>query len=253
MACAVCMERPEAGQCGDCQKLICTHCGKRCAECGKIVCPDHMKSHNGKASCLGCLAARERARQEAIGQQPTEIRRSTPAQPAPPKEPSSGGFSFQELQAELGDGPKFSGGQPEPRSEQLVNPDTGLEETYDPDVDAKLAALLGEEEGKVRMEALGGASPRGTAAWISGLFGGGASLLLCALITPGASATMLQPFMSYFIFCLAIGTLIWCGYGAAQQDETPMNRALTGIPIAMALVAVLLAWLWMGNAPATSY
>jgi len=253
MQCDVCDSRPAGGYCGECRAKVCTHCGRKCAACSKILCPKHMqRTDGGRVLCAGCMAERNAQRAQKIAQQKTQVQGAPAAPPAPPQaakppqEAARGGFSFQELQAELGDGPAFSGGGPggapsgKTHTEGLVNPDTGLEETYDPEVDAKLAELLGED-GNVRMEALGGSASRATPTWVSGLFGAGVSLVLCLLLWGGSGFNAMQPYTSYSILLLAFGTIVWSVFGVFQSNDTPTNRKLCALPIVIALIAAVIA------------
>jgi len=253
MQCEVCNRQEAGGVCGECGTKVCTQCGRKCAACGKILCPPHMKkTDSGRILCGPCMVTRNDRRAEALAQQKTVVLQKSKPVAAPPPEPARGGLSFQDLQAELGDGPVFTGGVPGAgggaTSEGLINPDTGLEEGYDPEVDAKLAALLGED-GNVRMEALGASASRGTPIWLSGLFAGGVSCILCLLVLGGSGFAMMQPYTSYSILLLSVGTMIWSGYGFFHTDDSPRERKLCLLPFALGLIASIIAYIRMNPTP----
>lgn len=262
MECSVCGSAEPVARCTTCKQLICKQHGVRCQGCGKALCPHHrLKAGDGRTLCAGCMAKMETPATESfsfesltadapplpaapIEKPPAHAPRGDVAPPPAAPESSGGGFSFEDLAR---DGGQLPGSQPnDPDAPALVNPITGFEEVPDPEVDKKLAMMLGENEGGIRMEALGG-SNRGTPIWLSGMYAGGIAILLTMPLIFSSGFDMFQPIYSYSILLVAGGAVFYAIYGFIQKDDTPRERYLCTIALVLGFLAAFIALYYSGG------
>ncbi len=257
MECGVCGSSEPVTRCTTCKKLLCKAHGVRCQDCGKALCPDHrLKRGDNKTVCTNCMTkaappAESFSFESLMADAPPLPQAAAPQSPRPsaPKEPAAaagGSFSFEDLSREGG---QLPGSQPnDPDAPALINPVTGVEEVPDPEVDRKLAMMLGEDEGGIRMEALGG--NRGTAIWLTGFYAGGIAILLTMPLIFSSGLDMLQPYYSYSVMVIALGALIYGVYGFFQKDDPPKDRYLSIIAVVLGFAAIFIALAYRGTPPA---
>ena len=92
------------------------------------------------------------------------------------------------------------------------------------------------------MRVLGASGGKKTPIWLQAFFVGGLSLLLLMPIVGGSGFVMFQPWSSYVVIFLAVGTAFWAVYGIVHEEE-PKEQWLCLIGLAMALAAIAVAWL----------
>ncbi len=63
MECEICSLRGSVTSCVTCGKLLCEECGLECAECAKMICPEHIHTtSHGRTLCEKCYQKREERR-----------------------------------------------------------------------------------------------------------------------------------------------------------------------------------------------
>jgi hypothetical protein len=171
------------------------------------------------------------------------------APPAP--EPENVGFSFEQLVQEGGALPSkpqaeselfeaaLKGGREAPTAEGLVPEDVPMAEDFDPEVDKKLAQLLGEDEGGIRTQALTGSGSRGTPVWLSGLFAGGVGILMALPLARGSFGPIL--FYPYIIAFLGAGAALWSLSGMVLGEAPRRDRVLCVIGLVLGVITTAIA------------
>lgn len=268
MPCAICQAADARFRCVDCADELCLQHATQCQGCGKAICPEHIQqTPGGRVLCASCMRARndrhrarreERAQQQAAPQQPPAPQRGGEA-----PSPNPAGFSFQDLIADLPpvaappsaeahhDGPVEGGmgldlthGQRPPRDLDAPRDDRnanalGLDDVPDPDIDRKLAQMLGEETQAVRI--LNASSPKGNPMWISGTVLGVITWGLCYYFVLNHAMASFQPLGNYIVIILATGAALWSISGLRNENEAPPQRRLNTIGLVLALTAGLIA------------
>jgi hypothetical protein len=263
MPCVVCQSAESKYRCIDCADELCREHVYQCVGCGKPLCHDHLqRTPGGRTLCNMCMAARnERHRERRLQREAA----APPVAPATSPAPSSGGgFSFQDLMSDLPpapaapsggtgfqdlhDGPPAAAPQAaagprdfdDPRDDRYLGAD-GLDDVPDPDIDRRLAQMLGEDEKAVRV--LAGSAPKGKPMWISGAFLGAMTWGVCIFIALNSAFDSFEPLGSYVVMVLALGTLAWSISGLRNENDEPQARKLNLIGLFLALSAALVAFL----------
>ncbi|MEA3366250.1 MAG: ATP-binding protein, partial [Candidatus Hydrogenedentes bacterium] len=58
MKCEVCGVRSAVGYCVECKKLLCEECAETCANCGGLICPEHVRDTGSRLLCPACMRER---------------------------------------------------------------------------------------------------------------------------------------------------------------------------------------------------
>ncbi len=252
MECATCQLRTAAGKCVTCGKPVCESCGIPCDHCRAWSCSGHATyTKAGRALCKKC------AQTSQAGTPPAQA----PAQPAgPPKAAVQqqservAPLSFEALQKEFGPTPTQAAPpetDAEPGSESESAPETapapgahgqGVVSTGEPRAHGGGAGTATEPDPHRRV--LSASAPKGTPMWLSGLFAAGiAWILLMPLLTGTNIFHNAQPYMSYVIAFLGVGTGLWSLSGALDRDAESSARWLCVVGLVLSLLAALVALL----------
>lgn len=207
MECVVCEVRLATGRCPVCGRALCEICGTLCEACGRPSCGKHVHwTSSGQALCKKCVDRNRMPRTE------------TPPQPAAQPTRASTSTSFAALHESLPEVARDSSDSGERRS--------------------------GKRE--ISSQALTGSAPKPTPVWVSGLFTGGLSWVLLIPLMPFTSGGNIfhqaQPWMSYSIVFLGLGTVMWAGAGSLRQDPR-RERLLCLMGAILGLAAALVAFL----------
>lgn len=178
-------------------------------------------------------------------------RRQNPA-PAPPPAAKAESFSFQDLVKDLeplppagGTGFQDLGGADElltsprefddPRNDRAMGAH-GLDEIPDPEIDKKLAQMLGEGREPTRM--LTGSAAKGTPMWISGGFLGALSWGMCYTL---ALNPTYQPLGTYVSLVISAGGIAWGISGLRNEADSAGERKLCLVGLGLAASAAAVA------------
>ena len=249
MPCSVCSSPEAKYRCIDCAAEVCREHAVGCEGCRKPLCQRHaQKTPGGRTLCKTCMAERterQRLRREA--------REGTPKPVAPPQ---NAGFSFQDLMSDLP--PMPSGGSTgfadlqadappatpaglrdfdDPRDERNANA-LGLDEVPDPDIERKLAQMLGEDNQAVRV--LNASAPKSNPMWYGSTFLGLVTWAAFWFISPAFD------FSRYVVLILALGASAWAISGLRNENEAPGQRKLNAIGLLLAVLAAIVAFLPRG-------
>lgn len=257
MPCTVCKSPEAAFHCVDCADALCRQHAVGCQGCRKALCPDHIqRTPGGRILCNTCMKARnERHRQRRAEEEAAR----RPAAPAPS---GGGGFSFQDLMSDLPPvpgTPEGSGGTSfedlgggmgvplaaprdldDPRDDRNAGAH-GLDEVPDPEVERKLAQLLGEDEQAVRV--LAGSAPKPRPMWISGLGLGLLTWGVCYYIALNSAYNSFEPYASYLVAVLGLGGVAWSVSGLRNENEEAQARKLNWLGLVLASTAIGIALL----------
>ena len=206
MVCAVCEVRVSAGVCAVCGKILCDVCGVVCSSCGRPSCAAHSYwNHARQPLCAACQSGNLRR-----SVQPTAVSERPPA-----------GVSSTSFEA-LFDMP----------------PDRG-----DPNVSPAEEAPRKKE---INTRALTASASRATPIWVSSVFAGGLGWVLLLPLLPFISSQNVfrgaQPWMSYSIVFLGIGTAVWALNGLLR-DDPKKERMLCLIGLVLGILGALAAFL----------
>jgi len=204
MECVVCEVRLAAGRCPVCGRPLCEMCGTLCEACGRPSCGGHAQlTTSGQALCKKCAEKNRVPR---------------PEPPPAKREPAPASTSFAALH------------------ETLPEVERDYPETAD----------RGPRQKEISAKALTGSSPKPTPMWVSSLFTGGMSWVLLIPLVPFTSRSNIfhaaQPWMSYCIVFLGLGTMLWAGAGTLGQGPRK-ERWLCLMGAAIGLAAALVAFL----------
>lgn len=173
-------------------------------------------------------------------------------QPGPPpaQKPQAESFSFQDLMKDLEPLPPATGGTgfqdlggaegfpstprdlDDPRNDRNMGAH-GLDDIPDPDIEKKLAQMLGEDKTNVRV--LTGSAAKGTPMWISGGFLGALSWGMCYTL---ALNPAYQPLGTYVALVIAAGGVAW-GVSGLRSEGDKLCLIGLGLSATAALVAAL--------------
>ncbi|MBI2426195.1 MAG: hypothetical protein HYV27_25450 [Candidatus Hydrogenedentes bacterium] len=106
------------------------------------------------------------------------------------------------------------------------------------------APPIGADELSKRV--LRGSAPRSKPMWVKGLWPGAVSLALCIFVYVNDDVKTIQPYFSYGVMVIGGFTMIWGADGLRRSDWEPKERYLCGVPFAMGLVALILAFFLRG-------
>lgn len=244
MPCSVCSSPEAKYRCIDCATEICREHAVGCDGCRKPLCQRHaQKTPGGRTLCKTCMterAERQRLRREA--------QENTPAQNAGfsfqdlmsdlPPMPANGGTGFAELKADTSPiSPPVLRDFDDPRDERSANA-LGLEEVPDPEIDRKLAQLLGEDNQSVRVLSAG--APKANPMWYGSTFLGLLTWAAFWFISPAFD------FSRYIVLVLALGASAWAISGLRNENDTPGERKLNAIGLVLAILAGVVAFLPRG-------
>lgn len=250
MPCIVCKSPDAPFHCIDCADPICREHAVACQGCGKAICPQHIQqTPGGRILCATCMAGRnERHRQRRLEREA--------AGSAAAEKPTEAGFSFQDLMSDLPPATTIPvGGIPfqdiaeespfgapreldDPRDDRFAGAD-GLDDAPDPEVERKLAQMLGEDETAVRV--LTGASPRSRPMWISGMLLGAITWGILYFIALNSSYNSIEPYISYVVVVLGIGTAAWGISGIRNENDTETERKICWVPLLLGVSAIIVA------------
>ncbi len=256
MPCIVCKSPESPYNCTDCADAVCRDHAVACSACRKALCPQHIQqTPGGRILCATCMAARnERHRQRR--------QEAAAAAPPAPEAPKAESFSFQDLISDLQPVPSAPGGGTgfqdlaadmqfapprdlhDPRDDRNAG-QHGLDDVPDPEVERKLRQMLGEDETAVRV--LTGASPKSRPMWISGTFLGVLTWGVCYFIALNSAYNSVEPYISYIVAVLALGTGAWGVSGLRNENDTESERKLSWIPLVLAISAGAIALFQSGS------
>ena len=255
MSCSVCKSPESPYHCIDCADPLCKAHAVGCVGCRKPLCPEHIQqTPGGRILCATCMAARnERHRQR---------REERPVAAAAPPAPKAESFSFQDLISDLppvpdapqgGTGFQDLAGDMEfaaPRAADDPRDDRnagqhGLDDVPDPEVERKLAQMLGEDDTAVRV--LTGGSPKGRPVWISGMFLGLLSWGMCYFLSLNSGYNSVEPYVSYMVGLIGLGALAWSISGLRNEDDSETERKLNWIPLILGVSAAAIALFQSGK------
>jgi len=159
----------------------------------------------------------------------------------PPSAAGAGGFDFQSLREELGSLPReATPAMEDPRDSRYAGAD-GLDEVPDPEIERKLAAMLGEDEHAARV--LTGGAPKSRPMWVGGTILSVFALFLCWFFLSTGGYRSSQPFVSYTIMVVALGAMVWSYSGMRNEKESEQQRKLNWIGMILGLIAAIVAFL----------
>ena len=244
MVCSVCRTRGSIGYCMECHELLCEVCSTSCAQCGQILCAEHVRRmRDGRVLCKRCAGIVEAQENGATGSPGVEpealsfeaMKRELRESPEPDTAADAPSEAAQAAQGERGEGASFQSliselGEAAAQEGPLAPPNR-------PAGGRRRTVHMGNEND---FRVLTASSPKPAPMWVNGLLLGIVSCIMLAPLVRETVFSDVRRLVSYVVLVVSGGTLLWCGFGLARRGPAK-ERWLCLIGLFMGLLAAAVA------------